>query len=171
VSVCLSVPHCIPTLVHGPGYNFGNGRGVLQLCTIVQICNRYMGFVADNIAPNTKCQRVLVLTLCLVMVALFLVLPDFSPNILKSHQHKHRSLILRYVRCVHHSVANAFKMSSPFSDACETPPHLTVYQVSQHLLLFKQVMDGLYLPVCRYTAAVDFIEQACSAQHLLLQFP
>ena len=31
VSVCLYVPRCIPTLLHGPGCNWGNGRG----CAVV----------------------------------------------------------------------------------------------------------------------------------------
>ena len=25
--ICVSVPRCIPTLLHGPGCNMGNGRG------------------------------------------------------------------------------------------------------------------------------------------------
>ena len=28
LSVCLSVPHCIPTLAHGPGCNLGEWYGV-----------------------------------------------------------------------------------------------------------------------------------------------
>ena len=53
-------------LLHGPGCNLGNGRGALWLCTIGRICNRCTGFVAMTTAPNAKCQRVLILTLCLV---------------------------------------------------------------------------------------------------------
>jgi len=29
VSVCLSVPRRMPTLLHGPAYNWENGRGAL----------------------------------------------------------------------------------------------------------------------------------------------
>jgi len=36
------------------------------LCIIGRICNRCTDFVAITTAPNAKCQRVLVLTLCLV---------------------------------------------------------------------------------------------------------
>ena len=46
VSVCLSVPRRIPTLLHGPGCNLRNGRGALELCTIGRICNGCTGFVA-----------------------------------------------------------------------------------------------------------------------------
>ena len=36
------------------------------MCTIGWICNWCMGFVVMTTAPNAKCQRVLVLALCLV---------------------------------------------------------------------------------------------------------
>jgi len=55
VSVCLSVPRHIPTLLRGPGCNSGNGRGALYLRTIGRIRNRCAGFVADNMAPNAQC--------------------------------------------------------------------------------------------------------------------
>jgi len=32
-------------------------------------------------------------------------------------------------------------------------------QQVQRLLLFKQIVDGLYLPVFQYTAAVNFVQQ------------
>ena len=67
LSACLPVPRRIPTLLHGPGFNFGNGRG----------CPLFVHYGADlqsvhefrccgNIVPNAKCQRVLVLALCMV---------------------------------------------------------------------------------------------------------
>ena len=61
VSVCLSVPRRVPTLLHGPGCNLGNGRG----CPLVVHCwadlQSVHGFrCCDNMAPNAKCQRVLV---------------------------------------------------------------------------------------------------------------
>ena len=60
LSVCLSVPRHIATLLHGPGCNLGNGRG----CPLVVHCwadfQSVHGFCCyDNIAPNVKCQRVL----------------------------------------------------------------------------------------------------------------
>jgi len=38
------------------------------LCTVGHICNRCAGFVAITTKPNAKCQRVLVLVLCLVLL-------------------------------------------------------------------------------------------------------
>jgi len=47
VSVCLSVPRRIPTLVlRGPRCNFGMVKGTLQLCTIWWIFNQCTGFLA-----------------------------------------------------------------------------------------------------------------------------
>ena len=40
--------------------------GAPSLCTVWQICNRCTGFVDMTTAANAKCQRVLVLALCLV---------------------------------------------------------------------------------------------------------
>jgi len=37
--------------------------------------------------------------------------------------------------------------------------HLSAAKYAQHLLLFKQTVDCFYLPVFRYAAAVDFIQQ------------
>jgi len=54
-----------------------------------------------------------------------------------------------------------------------TPRYISGLQQAQSLLLSKQTVDGLYLPVFRYSAAVDFIQQAVqtgSAQHLMLKF-
>jgi len=62
--VCLSVPRRIPTLLHGRGCNLGNGTG----CPLFVHCwaglQSVHGFRCyDNIAPNAKCQRVLVYSL------------------------------------------------------------------------------------------------------------
>jgi len=55
VSVCVSVPRRVPTLLHGPGCNLGNDRG----CPLVVHCQEYLqsvdGFRCyDNIATNAK---------------------------------------------------------------------------------------------------------------------
>ena len=42
--MCLSVPRHIPTLLHGPECNLGNGE--FWFCTIGRICNRCTDFVA-----------------------------------------------------------------------------------------------------------------------------
>jgi len=71
VSVCLSVLRRIPTLLHGAGYNFGNGKGAPYSC---ELLDRFaIGALVTlldeqhtNIAPNAKRQRVLVLAQCLV---------------------------------------------------------------------------------------------------------
>jgi len=67
--VCLSVPRHIPTLLHGPGCNLGGGN--CSRCPLVvhywaDLQSVYGFRCYDNIAPNAKCQRVLVLALCLV---------------------------------------------------------------------------------------------------------
>ena len=69
LSVYLTVPRRIPALLHGPGCNLGNIRG----CPSVVHCWAALQSVHwsrcyDNIAPNAKCQRVLVLPLCLVEI-------------------------------------------------------------------------------------------------------
>jgi len=67
---CLSVPRRIPTLLHGSGCKLGNCRG----CRLVKLhywadLQSVHGFRCyDNIAPNAKCQQVLVLALCLVCI-------------------------------------------------------------------------------------------------------
>jgi len=64
VSVCLSLA-AFPHYCTEPDVTWGNGRG----CPLVgRICNRCMGFVAVTAVPNAKCQRVLVLAVCLVIV-------------------------------------------------------------------------------------------------------
>jgi len=66
--VCTSVSRHIPALLHLPDVTWGNGGGCLRLgvhCWAdLQSVNGFHCY--DNIAPNAKCQRVLVLALCLV---------------------------------------------------------------------------------------------------------
>ena len=65
--VCLSVPRRIPTLLHGSGCKLGNGMGcplVVHHWADLQCVSRFRWY--DNMAPNAKCQQVLVLALCLV---------------------------------------------------------------------------------------------------------
>ena len=67
VCVCLSVPRRIPTLLHGPDVTWENGSGcplVVHYWADLQSLHGFRCY--DNIAPNAKCQRVLVLALCLV---------------------------------------------------------------------------------------------------------
>jgi len=65
VFVCLSVPRRIPTLPHGPGCKLGKW----QECPLLG----GFGIVAwDNIEPNAKCQRVLVLALCLLIIVIMI---------------------------------------------------------------------------------------------------
>jgi len=67
MAVCLSVPRRFPALLHGPGYNLGNGRGaplVVHYCAGLQSMHGFCCY--NNIAPNAKCHRLLVLALCLV---------------------------------------------------------------------------------------------------------
>ena len=48
------------TLLHGPGCNFGNGRGCPTVVHYWADLQSVRGFRCyDNIAPNAKCQRVL----------------------------------------------------------------------------------------------------------------
>jgi len=61
--VCLSVPCRIPTLLHRPRCNLGNGKGfhvVMHYWADLQLVHGFCCY--DNIAPNAKCQRVLVIT-------------------------------------------------------------------------------------------------------------
>jgi len=65
--VCLSAPRRIPILLHGSRCNFENGSGcplVVHYWADLQSVHGFRCY--DNIAPNAKCQRILVLTLCLV---------------------------------------------------------------------------------------------------------
>jgi len=75
--VCVFVPCRIPTLQHGPGYNLGNGRVcplVVHYWADLQSVHGYSCYetyvlhfcVIINIySANAKCERVLVLALCL----------------------------------------------------------------------------------------------------------
>jgi len=66
-SVCLAVPRRIPTLLYGPGCNLGNDRRCTLVVQYWADLQSVYGFRCyDNIAPNAKCQRVLVLALCVV---------------------------------------------------------------------------------------------------------
>jgi len=69
--LCLSVPRRIPTLLHGPDVTWGNGMGCPLVAHYCADLRSLHGFrCSDNIALNAKCQRVLVLALCLVISAL-----------------------------------------------------------------------------------------------------
>jgi len=66
VSACLSAAAFpVPTLLQGPGRNLGNGRG----CPLVVHYWADLQSVAllSQHSANAKCQRVLVLALCLVL--------------------------------------------------------------------------------------------------------
>jgi len=82
--VCLSVPRRIRTLLYGPACNLGNGRGCFLVVHYWADLQSVHGFRCyDNIAPNVKCQRVLVLALCLVLTAIALPhVHNKIPNIL-----------------------------------------------------------------------------------------
>ena len=68
MSICLFIPRRIPTLLHGPGCNLVKWyRGcplVVHYWVDLQSVHGIRCY--DNIAPNAKCQRVLVLALGLV---------------------------------------------------------------------------------------------------------
>jgi len=75
--VCVAIsPRRIPTLLHGLGYKLGNGRGcyiVVHYWADLQSVHEFR--CCKNIAPNAKCQRVLVLTLWLVSIWYYTLLP------------------------------------------------------------------------------------------------
>jgi len=66
--VGVSVPRRIPTLLHGPGCKLGNGMGCPLVVHYRADLQSEHGFrCCDNSAErDAKCQRVLVLALCLV---------------------------------------------------------------------------------------------------------
>ena len=76
LSICLSVCLCVclsfaacPHYCTDPDVTWGNGRGcplVVHYWADLQSVHGLRCY--DNIAPNVKCQRVLVLALCLVYV-------------------------------------------------------------------------------------------------------
>ena len=62
VCVCLSAPCRIPTLLHGPGSNFGEWQ---ECPLIVHCCSWCTGFIAmATYVPNVKCQRGWMYSLC-----------------------------------------------------------------------------------------------------------
>jgi len=66
--LCVSVPRRIPTLLHGPRCNVGNGRrcpSVVYYWVDLQSVHGFRCY--DNIAPNMKSECVLVLSVCLVI--------------------------------------------------------------------------------------------------------
>jgi len=66
MAVCVTVPRHIPTLLHAPGCNLGGmvwGPVVMHNWADLQSVHGFRYY--DNIVPNVKCQRVLVLPLCL----------------------------------------------------------------------------------------------------------
>ena len=65
VSVCLSVAAFLHQCMD-PDVSWKNGRGAAQLCTIGGFAISAGVSLLWQYSPNTKCQRVLVLTLCLV---------------------------------------------------------------------------------------------------------
>jgi len=70
MSVCVTVPRRILTTLHGPGCTMGNGRGCPLVVHYWADLQSVHGFHCyDNIAPNAKGQRVLVLALCLVPIS------------------------------------------------------------------------------------------------------
>jgi len=73
VSVCLSIA-AFPHYCTDPDVTLGNGRGcclVVYYWTNLQSVHGFRCY--DNMALNAKCQRVLVLALCLVLVTIFQV--------------------------------------------------------------------------------------------------
>jgi len=71
LSVCVSDSLSLATFPHyftDPDVSCGNGRGcplVVHFWADLQLVHGFRCY--DNKAPNTKCQRVLVLALCLVV--------------------------------------------------------------------------------------------------------
>jgi len=72
VYVCVSVPRRMPTLLHGLGCNLRNDRGcplLVHYCAGLQSVHGFRCY--DNITPNAKCQQVIVLAVCLVIISLW----------------------------------------------------------------------------------------------------
>ena len=68
-SACSSVPCRIPTLLHGPGYKLEEWYRcplVVHSWADLQLVHGFRCY--DNIAPKAKCQPVLVLAVCLVLM-------------------------------------------------------------------------------------------------------
>jgi len=58
----------MPTLLHGPGFTLGEYLGVPPSCALLGGFAFSTWVSYDNVAQTAKCQRVLVLDLCLVAV-------------------------------------------------------------------------------------------------------
>ena len=70
----LSVPRHISTLLNGPGCNLGEWYGCPLVVHYWADLQSVQGFHCyDNTVPNAKCQRVLVVSLCLVKRAVKLM--------------------------------------------------------------------------------------------------
>ena len=73
VCVSVSVRSRMPTLLHGPGCNLGSGKGyplVVYYWADLQSVHGFRCYSKfEIIAPNAKCQRVLVLDLSVVDVS------------------------------------------------------------------------------------------------------
>jgi len=69
LSVCLSVPCRIPTLLHRSGCNLAEWYGVPSSCALLgwSAINAQVRCY-DNIVPNMKCQQVLALAVWLVII-------------------------------------------------------------------------------------------------------
>jgi len=81
VSTCLSVPGLIPTLMHGPECNLGNGRGCPLVVHYWADFQSVHGFRCyDNIASNVKCQQVFVLALCLIEFVIYMPMQRVLPS-------------------------------------------------------------------------------------------
>jgi len=79
VCLCVSVPRRIPTLLHGPGCNLRNGRGcplVVHYWADMQSVHWFRCY--GNVVPNAKCERVLVLALCLVIIIITVIVKNVS---------------------------------------------------------------------------------------------
>ena len=66
-AVCVSLA-AFPHYCMDPDVNWGNGRCTIVVCYWVDLQLVHGFRCCDNIAPIAKCQRVLVLALCLVIV-------------------------------------------------------------------------------------------------------
>jgi len=69
VCVCVSLPCRIPTLCTDPDVTWENGRGcplVVHYWADLQLVHGFRCY--DDIVPNAKCHRVLVIALCLVIL-------------------------------------------------------------------------------------------------------
>ena len=91
------------------------------MCTIGRICNRCTGFIAMTTAPNAKCQRVLVLALCLAefVAARFACNIDVNLSFLLMYQ------LLLVLCCV-------FKTIRPLYSALECQLRSLIFMASKY---------------------------------------